>query len=226
MSLPSLTVPQCIFQELHSPASNKDLNSSVALTKGGLLLFSCLSRCGAQTSPPCFVSSTYLLSVAVPFVFFVSALVLHDLIHECCLFIIWWWLKLQKLLYHSRQKDKGRERTKEQIGFLLLLSSHQTPFLEITLFYSCSIGHPHLKEEGWWWLLFRHQVLSNSFATSRTIAHQTPLSMGFCMQTIGVGCHALLQEIFPTQEQASVSLTDMWILLPLNRTRGTPKGEV
>ena len=32
-----------------------------------------------------------------------------------------------------------------------------------------------------------------------TIAHQTPLSMGFPGKNTGVGCHALLQVIFPTQ---------------------------
>ena len=30
-------------------------------------------------------------------------------------------------------------------------------------------------------------------------AHQAPLSMGFSSKDTGVGCHALLQEIFPTQ---------------------------
>ena len=38
-------------------------------------------------------------------------------------------------------------------------------------------------------------VVSNS-ATPWTVAHQAPLSMEFSRQ---VGCHALLQEIFPTQ---------------------------
>ena len=36
-------------------------------------------------------------------------------------------------------------------------------------------------------------------ATSRTVAHQAPMSMGFSGKNIGVGCHALLQRIFPTQ---------------------------
>ena len=51
------------------------------------------------------------------------------------------------------------------------------------------------------------KVMSDS-ATPWTIAHQTPLSMGFSRQehwsekkkTTGVGCHSLLQGIFPTQE--------------------------
>ena len=34
------------------------------------------------------------------------------------------------------------------------------------------------------------------FATPWTVAHQAPLSLG---KNTGVGCHALLQGIFPTQ---------------------------
>ena len=39
------------------------------------------------------------------------------------------------------------------------------------------------------------------FATLKTVAPQAPLSMGFFRQEepTGVGCHALLQGIFPTQ---------------------------
>ena len=37
------------------------------------------------------------------------------------------------------------------------------------------------------------------FVTPWTVGHQSPLSMGFCKQETGVGCHALLQGIFPTQ---------------------------
>ena len=33
----------------------------------------------------------------------------------------------------------------------------------------------------------------------QTVAPQAPLSMGFSRQNIGVGCHFLLQRIFPTQ---------------------------
>ena len=33
----------------------------------------------------------------------------------------------------------------------------------------------------------------------RTAVHQVPLSLGFSGQETGVGCHALLQGIFPTQ---------------------------
>ena len=36
-------------------------------------------------------------------------------------------------------------------------------------------------------------------ATLQTLAHQAPLSTGFPKQEYGVGCHVLLQGIFPTQ---------------------------
>ena len=43
-------------------------------------------------------------------------------------------------------------------------------------------------------------VVSDSLATPWTIAHQAPLCVGFPRGKIaGVGCHFLLQEIFPTQ---------------------------
>ena len=38
------------------------------------------------------------------------------------------------------------------------------------------------------------------FGTPWTAAHEAPLSMGFSSKNIGVGCHALFQGIFPTQE--------------------------
>ena len=40
---------------------------------------------------------------------------------------------------------------------------------------------------------------------SWTVAHQAPLSMGFPGDNTGVGCHFLLQDIFPTQDQTQVS---------------------
>ena len=45
-------------------------------------------------------------------------------------------------------------------------------------------------------LLSRVQLSAISWA----IAGQTPLSVGFPRQEYGVGCHFLLQGIFPTQE--------------------------
>ena len=55
-------------------------------------------------------------------------------------------------------------------------------------------------------LLFSCPIMSNS-ATPWTIAHQAPLSMGFPRQSIGVGCHFLLDGIFPIQES---SLGRVW----------------
>ena len=50
---------------------------------------------------------------------------------------------------------------------------------------------------------FRVKVKSLSrvglLATPWTVAYQAPLSMGFSRQGTGVGCHFLLQGIFPTQ---------------------------
>ena len=37
------------------------------------------------------------------------------------------------------------------------------------------------------------------FATLWTVAFQAPLFMGFSGKISGVGCHFLLQEIFPSQ---------------------------
>ena len=46
-----------------------------------------------------------------------------------------------------------------------------------------------------------HSVMSNSFVTPCTkVACQAPLCMGFPGKNTGVGCHALLQGIFPPQE--------------------------
>ena len=45
-----------------------------------------------------------------------------------------------------------------------------------------------------------HSVVSNSFVTPWTVACHAPLSMGFPGKNTGVGCHALLQGIFPPQE--------------------------
>ena len=42
--------------------------------------------------------------------------------------------------------------------------------------------------------------MSNSFATPWTVAHQAPLPWGFPGKNTGVGCHFLLQGIFPSQE--------------------------
>ena len=38
-----------------------------------------------------------------------------------------------------------------------------------------------------------------TLVTPWTVTHQAPLSMGFPSKNAGVGCHFLLQGIFPTQ---------------------------
>ena len=55
----------------------------------------------------------------------------------------------------------------------------------------------------------RAQVASN-YATPWTIASQAPLSMAFS-QPIRVGCHALLQGIFPTEGLNLCLLLYRWI---------------
>ena len=60
-----------------------------------------------------------------------------------------------------------------------------------------------LKRRRWGWgscrgRLARTSVVSDS-VTPWTVARQASLSMGFPGKNTGVGCHALLQGIFPTQ---------------------------
>ena len=49
-------------------------------------------------------------------------------------------------------------------------------------------------------LCCRHQVESNSFVTLWTTAHQAPCPWSILGKNTGVGCHFLLQGIFPGQE--------------------------
>ena len=46
---------------------------------------------------------------------------------------------------------------------------------------------------------FRCLVMCNSLATLWTVARPAPLSMAFFTKNTGVGCHALLQVIVPTE---------------------------
>ena len=50
---------------------------------------------------------------------------------------------------------------------------------------------------GWWWYELSHFSCVQLFLIPQTVAHQALLSMMFSRQEYG--CHALLQEIFPTQ---------------------------
>ena len=42
-------------------------------------------------------------------------------------------------------------------------------------------------------------LVARFFVTPRTVARQAPLSVGIPGKNIGVGCHFLLQGIFPTR---------------------------
>ena len=44
-----------------------------------------------------------------------------------------------------------------------------------------------------------HSVMSDSFSTPKTVAHQAPCPWNFPGKNTGVGCHFLLRGIFPTQ---------------------------
>ena len=56
-------------------------------------------------------------------------------------------------------------------------------------------GDAHSKELQ----LFSRWVMPDSFAAPQTVACQVPLSMGFPRENTGMGCHFLLQGIFPNQ---------------------------
>ena len=60
-----------------------------------------------------------------------------------------------------------------------------------------------------------HSVGSDS-ATPWTVTRQAPLFMGFSRQNAGVGCHALLQVTYSTQEFNSGLLHCRWLLYHLS----------
>ena len=74
------------------------------------------------------------------------------------------------------------------------------------------------------WSLYAHSVVSDS-ATPWTAARQAPLSMGILQARIleGVGCHALLQGIFPTQGSNPGSPHCRQILYRLSHQRSLVK---
>ena len=91
------------------------------------------------------------------------------------------------------------------------------------------------KDEGWevrtdkereWtsgeicWAVLSHSVMSDS-ATLWTVACQAPLFMGFSRQEYWVGCHALLQRIFPAQGRVLTLMHCRQILDPLSH-QGCP----
>ena len=64
-----------------------------------------------------------------------------------------------------------------------------------------------------------------TLATPWTVACQAPLSMRFSRQEYWVGCHSLLQGIFPTQESNSGVLHCRQILYQLSY-EGSPLGKI
>ena len=66
--------------------------------------------------------------------------------------------------------------------YLKVLQGHWTT-RDLCEFIVCLLGCCHV------WLS----------VTLQTVAHQAPLSVGFSRQGYALGCHALLQETFPTQ---------------------------
>ena len=62
------------------------------------------------------------------------------------------------------------------------------------------------------------------FGNPWTVAHQMHLSMGFSRQEYGVGCHSLLQRIFPTQGLNLGPQHYRQILYQLSHQRSFPGG--
>ena len=57
-----------------------------------------------------------------------------------------------QIVRQRKREDKGTNR----VSPAAKLPSNTFPRNHTLHFYSCSIGHQHLKEEGWWLLLFSH----------------------------------------------------------------------
>ena len=83
--------------------------------------------------------------------------------------------------------------------------SKRLSYTSVSLLLSCIQGyHYHLSKLHMYVLVYcevKVKLFSRVrlFATPWTVAHQAPPSMGFSRQESGVGCHFLLQGIFPTQ---------------------------
>ena len=71
--------------------------------------------------------------------------------------------------------------------------------------------------------VFSHSIMSD-FVILWTVARQTPLSMEFPREDTGVGCHFLLQGIFPTQGSNPHLLHRQADSIPLHHL-GSPEAE-
>ena len=66
------------------------------------------------------------------------------------------------------------------------------------------------------WIVCDNRCRVRLFVTPWTVAHQAPLSMRFSRQEYQVGCHSLLQRLFPTQGLNLSLLHCRWILYCLS----------
>ena len=69
----------------------------------------------------------------------------------------------------------------------------------LELVYNVELASGGQQSESVMLLLFSCWDMSDCFVTPWTVAHQAPLAMGFPIKNTRVGCHFLLQGIFPTQ---------------------------
>ena len=67
--------------------------------------------------------------------------------------------------------------------------------------------------------LLSHSSRVRLFATVRTVAHQAPLSMDSPGKNTGVGCHALLRGVFPTQRRNPRLYVSCILLAPPGKPR-------
>ena len=110
------------------------------------------------------------------------------------------------------------------VTIIYIPKMHKVPFLRIltSTSYPLSFGDDHsnrcevlslgfdlnFPDNQWCWasfqvsvgMLFSHSVMSDFFVAPWTIAHQAGLPQTFPGKNIGVGCHFLLQGIFPTKD--------------------------
>ena len=94
-----------------------------------------------------------------------------------------------------------RRVTPYLLGFISVFSFYPIGLLVFLCQYIYIYTHTVLKCDSEVKLLNRVRL----FVTLRTVAYQAPLSMGFSRQDTGVGCHALLQGIFPTRDWTSLA---------------------
>ena len=113
---------------------------------------------------------------------------------------IWWVtyfymacdLRIVFIFLKSQERRRGRAET--------ICGPHSLKFVFAPLHKMLHLGHRFKNPYELYHC--RHLVAKPcpTLATPWTVARQAPLSMGFSRQEYWVGCHFLLQGIFPTQE--------------------------